>query len=180
MHRYISSICFFRHVSNARFPKTRVYRVQEVKVSIFFRNRFQGINSASICSLAGRRYDIHIPTRFLAPIDWWKFQDGLQISLRRSIIEALLWQNLVLTLQIGDHFFPNLNSERTPRDLPYISLSNSLNLPSHLYFPSYFHLSTDDMKMYSVATHTCPTSHALSDSTADRKWNCVEYKMASQ
>jgi hypothetical protein len=32
------------------------------------RNQFQGIDSASLCSLAGR-YDNHIPTRFLAPID---------------------------------------------------------------------------------------------------------------
>jgi hypothetical protein len=31
------------------------------------RNRFQGINSASLCSLAGR-YDNPSPTRFLAPI----------------------------------------------------------------------------------------------------------------
>ncbi len=35
------------------------------------RNRFQGINSASQCSLAGR-YDNPIPTRFLAPIDCLK------------------------------------------------------------------------------------------------------------
>ncbi len=32
------------------------------------RNRFQGLNSASLCSLAGR-YDYPTPTRFLAPID---------------------------------------------------------------------------------------------------------------
>jgi hypothetical protein len=32
------------------------------------RNRFQGINSASPCSLAGR-YDSPISTRFLAPLD---------------------------------------------------------------------------------------------------------------
>jgi hypothetical protein len=32
------------------------------------RNRFQGIDSASLCSLAGR-YDNPIPTRFPAPID---------------------------------------------------------------------------------------------------------------
>jgi hypothetical protein len=31
------------------------------------RNRFQGMNSASLCSLAGR-YDNPIPPRFLAPI----------------------------------------------------------------------------------------------------------------
>jgi hypothetical protein len=32
------------------------------------KNRFQGINTASLCSLAGR-YDNPIPTRFLVPID---------------------------------------------------------------------------------------------------------------
>ncbi len=37
------------------------------------RNRFQGINSASLCSLKGR-YDNPIPTRFLAPIDCLKIQ----------------------------------------------------------------------------------------------------------
>ena len=35
------------------------------------RTRFQGTNSASLCSLAGR-YDNPIPTRFLAPIDCFK------------------------------------------------------------------------------------------------------------
>ncbi len=35
------------------------------------RNWFQGINSASLCSLAGR-YDNPIPSRFLAPIDFLK------------------------------------------------------------------------------------------------------------
>ncbi len=35
------------------------------------RNRFQGMNSASLCSLAGR-YDNPIPTRFLAPMDCFK------------------------------------------------------------------------------------------------------------
>ncbi len=35
------------------------------------RNLFRGMNSASLCSLAGR-YDNPIPTRFLAPIDCLK------------------------------------------------------------------------------------------------------------
>jgi hypothetical protein len=35
------------------------------------KNRFQGANSPRLCSLA-RRYDNHIPTRFLAPIDCLK------------------------------------------------------------------------------------------------------------
>jgi hypothetical protein len=35
------------------------------------RNRFQGLDPASLCSLAGRQDNI-IPTRFLAPIDCYK------------------------------------------------------------------------------------------------------------
>jgi hypothetical protein len=37
------------------------------------RNRFQGMDSASLCSLAGR-YDNPIPPWFLAPIDFLKIQ----------------------------------------------------------------------------------------------------------
>ena len=37
------------------------------------RNRFQGLNSASLCSLAGR-YNNPIPTRCQAPTDFLKFQ----------------------------------------------------------------------------------------------------------
>ncbi len=49
-------------------------RVKKPKQSpnfLFFKepkNRFQGTNSARLCSLAGR-YDNPIPTRFLSPID---------------------------------------------------------------------------------------------------------------
>ncbi len=39
------------------------------------RNRFQGTNSASQCSLAGR-YSNPIPTWFLVPIDCLKYQHG--------------------------------------------------------------------------------------------------------
>ncbi len=42
------------------------------------RNRFQGIDSASLCSLAGR-HDNPIPTRFLAPIVVLKFQHWLKV-----------------------------------------------------------------------------------------------------
>jgi hypothetical protein len=47
------------------------------------RNRFQGMNSASLCSLVGR-YDNPIPPRFLAPIDCLKIPAqcvGRQIML---------------------------------------------------------------------------------------------------
>jgi hypothetical protein len=43
------------------------------------RNRFQGMNSASLCSLAGR-YDNPIPPRFLAPIDFLKIPALLYTS----------------------------------------------------------------------------------------------------
>jgi hypothetical protein len=50
------------------------------------RNRFQGMNSSSLCSLAGR-YDNPLPPRFLAPIDSLKIQAlasaPVKFSLRR-------------------------------------------------------------------------------------------------
>ncbi len=46
------------------------------------RNRFQRMNSASLCSLAGR-YDNPIPTRFLAPIDCLKISAlGFKLCVR--------------------------------------------------------------------------------------------------
>jgi hypothetical protein len=41
------------------------------------RNRFQGITSASLCTLAGR-YDNPIPTRLLAPIDCYCYLADLR------------------------------------------------------------------------------------------------------
>jgi hypothetical protein len=41
--------------------RAQIFKLKEPK------NRFQGINTASLCSLAGQ-YDNPIPTRFLAPI----------------------------------------------------------------------------------------------------------------
>jgi hypothetical protein len=50
------------------------YRARIFKRLFEPKSRFQGMNSASLCCLAGR-YDNTIPTRFLAPID------SLKISL---------------------------------------------------------------------------------------------------
>jgi hypothetical protein len=44
------------------------------------RNRFQGMNSASLCSLAGR-YDNPLPPRFLAPIDSLKIPALIKCSV---------------------------------------------------------------------------------------------------
>ncbi len=52
------------------------------------RNRCQSINSASLCSLAGR-YDNPIPTRCLAPIDFLKIPALLLFSLKKYI--CTLW-----------------------------------------------------------------------------------------
>ncbi len=53
------------------------------------KNRFQGIDSPSQCSLAGR-YNNHIPTQFLAPLGCYKFQQRARIFklLRSPLINS--------------------------------------------------------------------------------------------
>ncbi len=54
--------------SSGTFPKEEKYSELEFLTFKEPRNRLQGINSASLCSLAADRYDNPIPTRFLAPL----------------------------------------------------------------------------------------------------------------
>jgi hypothetical protein len=54
------------------------------------RIRFQGMNSAILCSLAGR-YDNPLPPQFLAPID----------SLKISALHTLAWRNRFLGIDPG-------------------------------------------------------------------------------
>jgi hypothetical protein len=49
-------------------------------------NRFQGINSARLCSLAGR-YDNPIPSRFLAPINCLKIQ-ALRTPIMQRVVDG--------------------------------------------------------------------------------------------
>jgi hypothetical protein len=75
-------------------------------------DRFQGMNSASLCSLAGR-YDNPLPPRFLAPIDCLKFQ-LCPLCLVRSFVSKsqvkyysgleLFWGDSRLSLGIVDEF----------------------------------------------------------------------------
>jgi hypothetical protein len=63
------------------------------------RNRFQGMNSVSLCSLAGR-YDNPIPTQFLVPIDCLKIPALFQL---RVMSLGLLYNhcynsNIILTV----------------------------------------------------------------------------------
>ncbi len=68
------------------------------------RNRFQGINSASQCILAGR-YDNHIPTRFLAPIVFLKLQHRLH-----RLAESIPWLFKRLQIRAFKSKFDVINS----------------------------------------------------------------------
>ncbi len=58
-------------------------------------NRFQGTNSARLCSLAGR-YDNPIPSQFLAPIAWLKI--SAQTSYR--LAESIPWNRFLVSLKV--------------------------------------------------------------------------------
>ena len=75
------------------------------------RNRFHGIDSASLCSLAGR-YDNPIPTWLLAPIDCSKIPALIEESVGRKV-----WRTLERALDI-------------PRKEPWISLGMGHRYPS--------------------------------------------------
>ncbi len=72
------------------------------------KNRFQGINYASLCSLAGR-YENLIPTRFLAPIDCLKISalawiKVIMINVFRTLdkkpathwMQLIFWQKIII------------------------------------------------------------------------------------
>ncbi len=66
------------------------------------RNKFQGINSASLCSLAGR-YDNPIPPRFLTPIRFLKIPaQGTDKSLSFSALQALYSSDLTASYHSHD------------------------------------------------------------------------------
>ncbi len=62
----------------------------------FLKNRFQGVNSARLCSLAGR-YDNPIPTRFLAPIDCLKIA-ALGCNSGENSLEFIIESELTIAL----------------------------------------------------------------------------------
>ena len=61
------------------------------------KKRFQGINSASLFSLAGR-YDNPLPTRFLAPIDCSKIPAQCSLQRLEHIQGVELMQGLIIFL----------------------------------------------------------------------------------
>jgi hypothetical protein len=65
------------------------------------RNRFQGINSASLCSLAGR-YDNPIPPRCLAPIDSLKIPAQFEIAR----IKCYMILDLCIAVAVVYWYFP--------------------------------------------------------------------------
>ncbi len=88
---WCSSCCF--HVLCSVAPLLEKRRLTKIQSPYFWtymepRNRFQGMDSASPCSLAGR-YHNPIPTRCLAPIDFLKIPAQVARALR-----ILLWRHL--------------------------------------------------------------------------------------
>ncbi len=72
MYRYCIYNIHFRVFRLAwKISSTSVYLSPNLKTDKETKNRFNGINSASLCGLAGR-YDDPIPTGFLASIDCLK------------------------------------------------------------------------------------------------------------
>jgi hypothetical protein len=70
---------------NTDTPYTSLYRARILKLLRSSEIDFQGINSASLCSLASR-YDNPIPTWFLAPIDCFKIP--AQLFTGQSLADA--------------------------------------------------------------------------------------------
>jgi len=68
----ICSMCFYSGKKS---------QIEPVFLNVW--NRFQGMNSASLCSLAGR-YDNPIPARFLAPIDCFKIPALVSQEIKES------------------------------------------------------------------------------------------------
>jgi hypothetical protein len=79
------------------------------------RNRFQWMNSASLCSLAGR-YDNPIPTRFLAPIDCLKIP---ALKLRESSEAVGFW--LRTPYVVGCNVVGTVAAVLYCMDIPYTS-----------------------------------------------------------
>jgi hypothetical protein len=71
------------------------------------RNRFQGMNSASLCSLAGRYYN-PIPTRFLVPIDCLKIPAQYVYLYTQLGLNSPKGQNRVKQSQLSSVVFAHL------------------------------------------------------------------------
>jgi hypothetical protein len=69
------------------------------------RNRIQGMNSASLCSLAGR-YDNPLPPRFLAPIDFLKI--SALFGSPKFFLQLLLVGSGLSPFNIPTHMDPEL------------------------------------------------------------------------
>ncbi len=67
------------------------------------RNRCQGINSASLCSLAGR-YDNPIPSRCLAPIEFLQIPAQATYAGGIDLLESIAGLLKRLQIQVQDCF----------------------------------------------------------------------------
>ena len=68
----------------SKYRKWYLYILLQYRDGIFKHFRGPGIDSVSLCSLAGRK-DNPIPTRSLAPKDFLKFQHRCTIDCNRTV-----------------------------------------------------------------------------------------------
>ncbi len=99
------------------------------------RNRFQGMNSASLCSLAGR-YDNPIPPRFLAP------KDSLKIP-------ALVYTPALF-------FVPAHQAYRLVESIPWNRFLSSLNVHKFSSLVCCLNISADIRKIVFFIAQTKP------------------------
>ncbi len=99
------------------------------------RNRFQGINSASLCSLAGR-YDNPIPTRCLAPIDFFKNSS--------SVVCLKLWIYY-------SYYMGSLSAPYFPVNGEIKQNKSNLDVPLHLPISQMFFVTCSMSPNYSMS-----------------------------
>jgi hypothetical protein len=88
------------------------------------RDRFQGMNSANLCSPAGW-YDNPTPTRFLAPIDCLKIP-ALILQSKKTVPELTMYNSLYLIVNSVVSYPPLPQRER-------VGWRRSLLLVEHTY-----------------------------------------------
>jgi hypothetical protein len=90
----------------ANFKSRCLYRARIFSLLRSPRNRFQRINFASLCSLAGR-YDNPILTRFLIPIDCFKIPALYSVQLFLVRCTSFVLNNLFfqIVLKYDDSYF---------------------------------------------------------------------------
>jgi hypothetical protein len=120
------------------------------------RNRFQGINSAGLCSLAGR-YDNPLPPRFLAPIDslkipaqrifhlWSSIRSGPSRPSMRPVFQIRIhwirafWRVRIQILNFDyQKFKPSKTPHRQKRNYIHYTVDDTIDLQNMIFLGRQF------------------------------------------